>query len=130
MALEPETAIGANQQRIERHVLSLPGVTTHEHAFGGTEYRLGKRELGHYHDDLELVDIPLPRKVRDAVVDAGQAEPHHIFPGTGWVSIWLHGPADVERAIELLQRSFDLARTHAERRRQPEEVGARSPSRT
>ncbi len=38
-----------NQAKIEEHVLSWPGITMHEHEFGGTEYRLGKREVGHYH---------------------------------------------------------------------------------
>ncbi len=28
-----------------------PGVTAHPHRFGGMEYRLGKRELGHIHGD-------------------------------------------------------------------------------
>ncbi len=51
-----------------------PGVTAHPHRFGVTEYRLGKRELGHIHGD-QLVDIPLPNKVRDKIIAAGRAEP-------------------------------------------------------
>jgi Family of unknown function (DUF5519) len=27
-----------------------------------------------------------PKKVRDEMVAAGEAEPHHILPETGWVS--------------------------------------------
>ena len=38
------------RDRIEREVGSWEGVTTHEHRFGGVEFRLGKRELGHLHD--------------------------------------------------------------------------------
>ena len=43
---------------------SWPGVEAHPHRFGGTEYRIGKREIGHIHGDA-LVDIPFPTKVRE-----------------------------------------------------------------
>jgi hypothetical protein len=89
-------------------VLEWPGVTAHPHRFGGTEYRLGRRELGHVHGD-SLVDIPFPKKVRDEVVAAGLAEPHHVLPESGWVSFYMREAADIGRAIELLRRSFDLA---------------------
>ncbi len=93
---------------IQQAVLSWPNVEAHPHRFGGTEYRMGKRELGHVHGDA-LVDIPFPTKVRDEIVASGQAEPHHVLPDSGWVSLFLREPADVHRAIELLRRSYDLA---------------------
>jgi len=40
-------AVPGAQQKIHETVLSWSGVTAHPHRFGGTEYRLGKRELGH-----------------------------------------------------------------------------------
>jgi hypothetical protein len=83
-------------------------VTAHPHRFGGTEYRLGRREIGHIHGDY-LVDIPFPKKVRDEIVAAGRAEPHHILPESGWISFYLREPADVERAISLFRQSFELA---------------------
>ena len=99
--------LGAADQ-IRQVLAEWPGVEAHPHRFGGAEYRIGKREIGHIHGD-SLVDIPFPTKVRDEVVAAGRAEPHHILPGTGWVSSYLRQPADVARAIELLRLSFDLA---------------------
>ena len=96
------------RQKIHETVLSWPGVTAYPHRFGGTEFRLGKRELGHIHGD-HLVDIPFPRKVRDDLVAAGHAQPHHILPNTGWISFYLKEPDDIARAIALLQRSFELA---------------------
>ena len=95
-------------QRIQTELLSWPQVEAHPHCFGGTEYRIGKRELGHIHGD-HLVDIPFPTKVRDEMVSAGLAEPHHILPDSGWISLYLREAADVERAIALFHRSFDLA---------------------
>jgi hypothetical protein len=94
-------------QKIQGELLSWPHVEAHSHRFGGTEYRIGKREIGHIHGD-HLVDIPFPKKVRDEVVAAGLAELHHLLPDTGWVSLYLREAADVDRAIELFRRSFDL----------------------
>jgi hypothetical protein len=95
-------------QKIQTELLSWPHVEAFPHRFGGTEYRIGRRELGHIHGDY-LVDIPFPTKVRDEVVAAGLAEPHHILPASGWVSLYLREAADVDRALELFRRSFELA---------------------
>jgi hypothetical protein len=96
------------QEEIIQAVLSWEGVTSHPHRFGGTEFRLGKRELGHIHGD-RLVDIPFPKKVRDQIVTTGLAEPHHILPESGWVSFYLRQEEDTHKAIALLQRSYSLA---------------------
>ena len=40
-----------------------PGVSTREHRFGGVEFRLGTREIGHVHD-FGIVDIPFTVKIR------------------------------------------------------------------
>jgi len=96
-------------ERIAAAMRSLPGVVAGPHRFGGTEYRLGRREIGHNHGD-RLVDIPFSRAVRDEVLAAGKAERHHILPESGWVSVHLRQDADVEHAIELLRRSFELAK--------------------
>ena len=89
-------------------LLTWDGMETHPHRFGGTEFRIGKREIGHIHGD-SLVDIPFPKKVRDEIVAAGEASPHHILPETGWVSFYLREEGDVERAIALLRRSYEIA---------------------
>jgi len=98
---------GAHQQ-ISKAVLGWQGVTAHPHRFGGTEYRLGRRELGHIHGD-RLVDIPFPKKIRDELVATGRANPHHILPESGWVSFYLNEPVDMVQAIDLLRQSFELA---------------------
>lgn len=98
---------GASKQ-ITQAVLSWDGVTAHPHRFGGTEFRLERREIGHIHGD-RLVDIPFPRKVRDEVVTTGRAKPHHILPESGWISFYIKNDTDVESAIRLLEESFELA---------------------
>ena len=102
-------------------VTRWPGVTAHPHRFGGTEYRLGKRELGHIHGD-HLVDIPFPTRVRDEVVTAGLAEPHHLLQASGWVSLYLRESADLDRAIALFRRSFELAQRKWSRRQEQDEL--------
>ena len=98
---------GASKQIVDT-LLTWQGIETHPHRFGGTEFRIGKREIGHIHGDT-LVDIPFPKKIRDEIVAAKEAEPHHILPETGWVSFYLREEADVERAIALLKRSYEIA---------------------
>ncbi len=101
-------AVQDASERIRQAVSAWPGISSHPHRFGGTEYQLGRREIGHVHGD-SLVDIPFPKKVRDEIVAAGRAQPHHVLPESGWVSVYLREAGDVERAIDLLRLSFELA---------------------
>jgi len=101
-------AVYLAQKMITESLLLWEGLSTAPHRFGGVEYRLGTRELGHVHGD-HLVDIPFPKKVRDEIISAGLAEPHHILPETGWVSFYLRREEDVQNAIALLRRSYEIA---------------------
>jgi hypothetical protein len=95
-------------QRIDRQVMSWSGVTSHPHRFGGTEYRLGRREVGHIHGET-LVDVPLPRRLRDELVARGLAQPHHVLPESGWVSVAMRTAKDVEAAVRILRQSYEIA---------------------
>jgi Luciferase len=96
------------QASITQALVLWEGVSTAPHRFGGVEYRLGTRELGHIHGD-HLIDIPFPKKIRDEIVSSGLAEPHHILPKTGWVSFYLREAEDVQKGIALLRRSYEIA---------------------
>jgi len=96
------------QASITKAVTSWVGLTAAPHRFGGVEYVLGTREIGHIHGD-HMVDIPFLKKVRDEIVAAGRAQPHHILPETGWVSFYLRQEEDVEKAIALLHESYQIA---------------------
>jgi hypothetical protein len=98
---------GAFKQIVDT-LLTWEGIESHPHRFGGTEFRIGKREIGHIHGD-SLVDIPFPKKVRDEIVAAGEASPHHILPESGWISFYLREKGDVQKAIDLLKRSHQIA---------------------
>ena len=99
-------------ERIEREVASWEGVTVHPHRFGGVEFRLGKRELGHLHGD-RLADLPFRRVVRDMLVETGRARPHHVLPDSGWVSKPIESEADADEVIELFRLSYERARVAA-----------------
>jgi hypothetical protein len=105
---------GSPAQRITAAVSSWPGVELGPHRFGGVEFRLGRRELGHLHGD-RIADLPFPRWLRDELVAAGRAGPHHVLPDSGWVTFQIADGA--EQAIELFRLSYDRAvgarRSHA-----------------
>jgi hypothetical protein len=93
-------------QSIETAVASWDGVSVVPHRFGGREFRVGRREIGHLHGD-SLLDLPFPVKVREQLVAEHRASPHHILPDTGWVSFRIRTADDVPRAIELLRLNYD-----------------------
>lgn len=94
--------------KIRQTVLGWPGTSAQPHRFGGLEFVLGRREIGHIHGD-SLVDIPFPRKVRDEIIASGRAQPHHLLSESGWVSFYLRQTEDVQRAIDLLRASYEIA---------------------
>ncbi len=104
--------------QIEQEVASWEGVSAHRHRFGGIEFRLGKRELGHLHGDA-LADLPFPRRIRDMLVETGRAESHRFQPQSGWVSKPIAGPEDVDQTIELFRLSYERARVAAAAHRPP-----------
>jgi hypothetical protein len=111
-------AIPGASDTIRGAVLEWEGTEAHPHRFGGIEYRLGSREIGHIHGDW-LVDIPFPKKVHDEVVSSGHAQLHHILPESGWVSLYLHEAEDVQRAIQLLRTSYEIGKRQKEHRNKP-----------
>jgi hypothetical protein len=95
----------AAMERVRAAVASWDGVTTHVHRFGGVEFRIGRRELGHLHGTF--ADLPFPRRVRDELVAAGRAQPHHVLPQSGWVTVPMQTVSEVANVIALLRRNFD-----------------------
>ena len=76
-----ETKVMSSRAAIEAvrgAVESWEGVTTHDHRFGGVEFRLGRRELGHLHGTI--ADLPFPRRVRDELIAAGRANASRSSP--------------------------------------------------
>ena len=92
---------------IQKQLLSWPYVTAESHRFGGIEFRLNKREMGHIHGD-RLVDLPFPVNIRNELVNSGRASPHHVLPQSGWVSYWINkGEDDVPAVVELFRMRYE-----------------------
>jgi hypothetical protein len=96
-------------ERVTAAVGSWPGVEVGPHRFGGVEFRVGRRELGHLHGD-RIADLPFPRRVRDELIAAGRARAHHVLPESGWVTVSIASPDEVDGAIELFRLSYERAR--------------------
>ena len=102
-------------EAIERELLSWPEVTASPHRFGGREFLVGNREIGHLHGS-RVADLPFPRTVRDKLISTGQVSPHHYLPNSGWVSFHLNGEQDIPAVLALFRLNYE--RLHARTRRQ------------
>jgi hypothetical protein len=89
-----------------KEVGSWNGVASYPHRFGGVEFRCGRVELGHIHGD-SFADLPFPKKTHDQLLSEGRAEPHHVLPGTGWVTKRIRNGPDVDEVIELFRLNFE-----------------------
>ncbi len=91
---------------IRETVGAWPGVEAFSHRFGGTEFRMGRVEIGHIHGD-RLADLPFPKRIRNEIIEAGRALPHHVLPDSGWVSKRISGPDDVDDVIALFRMNYE-----------------------
>lgn len=91
--------------RIVAEVSNWDGIEASEHRFGGTEFRLGPREIGHVHE-WGILDIAFPRRVRDQLVADGKTGPHHIYPESGWTTFRVGETGDVDDGLWLLRLSY------------------------
>ena len=87
-------------------VTSWDGVVASPHRFGGLEFRVGRRELGHLHGS-RLADLPFPPAIRNDLLATGRAERHHVLPQSGWVSVRIRDASDVQFVIELFRLNYE-----------------------
>lgn len=90
---------------VREAVAQWEGVTVHEHRFGGVEFRVGRREIGHLHP--RFADLPFIRSVRDELVTSGQATPHHVLPDSGWVTVPMRTSVEAAHVIALIRRNYE-----------------------
>jgi Family of unknown function (DUF5519) len=92
---------------------------TTEPRFGGPMFQLGRRQLGHLHDVGErgaFADIPLPRALRDQLIEEGRARPHSAMPDSGWLTVPVRTAADLAGAVEVFRLAYERARSAPARR--------------
>jgi Family of unknown function (DUF5519) len=85
------------------------GVEVSPHRFGGVEFRVGMREIGHVHVG-GVADLLVSVRMRRDLVAAGRARAHHTLPHSGWISFRLRSEHDVPAAIGLFRLNYDRLR--------------------
>ena len=108
----PEERGGMNTQiteTIKDEVLKWPGITAEPNRFGGIEFLVNKKEMGHLHGE-KLADLPFPDEIRKELVASGRALPHHIYPESGWVSYWIRNSNDIPAVLKLFEIQYERLR--------------------
>jgi len=98
--------VASIREQIEREIGAWPGVEARAHRFGGVEFRVNGHEIGHLHGE-RMADLPFPVRMREAPVEAGAAQVHHVLPQTGWVSYRIRGEEDIDGALELFRKNYE-----------------------
>jgi hypothetical protein len=96
----------AAMERLETEALRLySGRCLNSHRFGGLEFlEKDGQELGHLHGH-GLLDVAVGRTEALSLIAAGRVRPHHVLPGSKWVSFQIESCADVPFALDLLNRA-------------------------
>jgi len=93
-------------ENIKNEILSWPGVTSNPYQFGGIEFRVNKRDMGHIHGE-KLADLPFPIEIRKEIIASGKALPHIIYPESMWVSYIIQSEDDNPKIIDLFRLQYD-----------------------
>jgi hypothetical protein len=93
-------------EKVKTELMSWPGVTSQFHRFGGTEFRINGKEMGHMHGG-RFADLPFPMSIRNALVKDGKALPHHVLPNSGWVTFLINEDADITSLINLFRMQYE-----------------------
>lgn len=96
-------------ETIKDEILKWPGITTEPNRFGGIEFLVNRKEMGHLHGE-RLADLPFPIEVRKELVALGRALPHHIYPESGWVSYWIRNSDDIPAVVDLFKIQYERLR--------------------
>ena len=104
---------------LERELLSWPGVwkKRDEDGPGGvgvTGYRLGRKQVGHVHDDGHA-DFRFPREVRDELIRSGRATTHPAFSDSRTTASYqIRSAEDLSGVLELFRMSYERVKGLAE----------------
>lgn len=66
-------------KNIKPQILSWLGVISKPYHFGGVEFSLNKKDMGHIHGE-KLADLPFPIEICKDLIDSRRALPHIIYP--------------------------------------------------
>jgi hypothetical protein len=90
---------------LREQISAWPGVSVRGHRFGGTEFCFGNAEIGHTHPG-GIFDIPMPRPIRDALLEEGLAQQHRWAPDSGWITFHIQNEKNLNHALWLARLSY------------------------
>jgi hypothetical protein len=91
---------------IEEEVLSWKGTSARLHKFGGLQFDVNGKEIGHIHGN-GLLDILFNRETKSKLITEKRVVEHHIFKNSGWISFYIKSPEQKAEAVRLLRESYD-----------------------
>ena len=91
-------------ETLQMAALRLSGVKGTTHRFGGFGFERHGCEFAHVHGN-GLLDVKLSRERGSELINAGLAEPHHVFGLSVWISFWLRTTDDCEPALLLIKEA-------------------------
>jgi hypothetical protein len=92
---------------IIKEIKTWEGISIHTHRYGGIEFRIKNKEIGHLHGG-GLLDILFDKDTKDELFKNKQISEHHVFKNTGWGSFYICENSDFQEIIHLLKISFML----------------------
>lgn len=93
---------------IEEEVLSWKNTSAHLHKFGGIQFNLRNREIGHIHGN-GLLDILFTQNIKSHLLVEGKVIDHHVFKKSGWISFQIQTARDKQYALDLLRYSISIS---------------------
>lgn len=90
---------------LSHEVYDWPEIEKHNHIYGGEEFRLFNRSIGHIHAN-GLLDLPFVKELRQVLLEEKWAVLHHVHSTTTWVSKQIQTEKDIEHAKSLLLLSY------------------------
>jgi hypothetical protein len=91
---------------LTKEIESWPGVSSHDHEFGGIQFDYGRVEIGHIHD-APFVDLPFPKAIRNQLIAEGRASVHPPLPNSGWARRYIQNESDLAETIALFRLNYE-----------------------
>lgn len=97
--------VSSSIESLEARVSEWPSVNVSIHKFGGRQFNVHQKEIGHVHSN-GVLDLIFDRATKAALLRSCAAKDHHVFKDSGWISFYIRSEKDVDKALELLALSY------------------------
>jgi hypothetical protein len=99
---------------IEAEVLMWENTDVQLHKYGGLQFNVKGKEIGHVHGN-GLLDVLFTKEIKEKLISKNKAGEHHVFKNSGWISYQIKSREEKEHAIFLLQLAYErLSRKHTQ----------------